>query len=87
MKHRQIHHKSKDASWIAEDESATAVVCRSKFEPKSLFSIFFKSHDPVLIHCVDEGSTRDHNYDIENCFKPVVKGNMETKKLSRYEIA
>ena len=36
-------------------------------------SIFFKSNGPVLIHCVDEGKTIDHNYYIENCLKPVVK--------------
>ena len=36
-------------------------------------SIFFKSNGPVLIHCVDEGKTIDHNYYIEICLKPVVK--------------
>jgi histone-lysine N-methyltransferase SETMAR len=71
--HRQIHHKSKNASWVGEGESPTTVVRRSKFEPKNLFSIFFKSNGPVLIHCVDEGKTIDHNYYIENCLKPVVK--------------
>ena len=25
------------------------------------------------MHCVDEGKTRDLNYYIENCLKPVVK--------------
>ena len=38
-----------------------------------MFSIFFKSNDVVLIHCVDEGNIIDHNYNIENCLKPVVK--------------
>ena len=71
--HRQIHHKSKNASWVGEGESPTTVVRRSKFEPKNLFSIFFKSNGPVLIHYVDEGKTIDHNYYIENCLKPVVK--------------
>ena len=71
--HRQIHHKSKNASWLGKGQSATTVVCRSTFEAKNLFSIFFKSNDPVLIHCVDEGKTKDYNYYIENCVKPVVK--------------
>ena len=26
---------------------------------------FFKSNDPILIHCVDEGKTIDHNYNID----------------------
>jgi hypothetical protein len=49
------------------------MVRRSKFEPKSLFSIFFKSNGPVLIYCVDKDKTIDHNYYIENYLKPVVK--------------
>ena len=41
--HRQIHHhKSKDTSWVGEGESPTTVVRRSKFEPKALFSTFFR---------------------------------------------
>jgi DNA polymerase elongation subunit (family B) len=71
--HRQIGHKSTNNSWIGERESPTAAVRRSTFEPKNLFSIFFKSKDSVPIHCVDKGKTIDHNYYIENCLKPVVK--------------
>jgi histone-lysine N-methyltransferase SETMAR len=71
--HRQIGHKSTNASWIGEGQSPTTIVRRSKFEPKNLFSIFFKSNGPVLIHAVDEGETIDHTYYIENCLKPIVK--------------
>ena len=46
------------------------VIRRSK---KLLNSVFFKSNGPLLIHCVDEGKTNDHNYYIENCLKSVVK--------------
>ena len=70
---RQIHHKSKNASWLAEGKPPTAAVRRSKFEAKNLFSIFFKSNGPILIHYIDEGKTIDHNYYIEKCLKPVVK--------------
>ena len=73
MKCRQIDHKSKNASCFSEGESSTIVVRRSKVEAKISFSIFFKSNGPVLIHCVDEGKTVDHNYYIENCIKLVVK--------------
>ena len=44
---------------------------------------FFKSDDPVLIHCVDEDKTVDHNYYIENCLKSVAK---ETNKISKYKL-
>ena len=71
--HRTIRHKSENASWLGQDESPTTVVRRSKFEGKNLFIIFFKSNGLVLIHCVDEGKAINHNYDRENCLKPVVK--------------
>jgi len=78
--HRQIHRKSTNASWVAEGESPRTVVRRSKFEQKNLFSIFFKSNGPVLIHAVDEGKTIDHSYYIENCLKPVVKEIWKQRK-------
>ncbi|CAF4937247.1 unnamed protein product, partial [Rotaria sp. Silwood1] len=78
--HRQIHHKSTNATWIDEGESPTTIVRRSKFEPKNLFCIFFKSNGPALIHDVDEGKTIDHNYYIENCLKPVVKEIWKQRK-------
>ncbi|CAF0880875.1 unnamed protein product [Rotaria sordida] len=78
--HRQIHRKSTNASWVGEDESPTTIVRRGKFEPKNLFSVFFKSNSPVLIDAVDEGKTMDHNYYIENCLKPVVKEIWKQRK-------
>ncbi|CAF3856335.1 unnamed protein product [Rotaria sp. Silwood1] len=78
--HRQIHHKSTNAAWIDEGESPTTIVRPSKFEPKTLFCIFFKSNGPVLIHDVDEDKTIDHNYYIENCLKPVVKKIWKQRK-------
>ena len=68
--HRQLYHKSKNASCLGESESPTTVVRRSKFEGQSFFSTFFTSNG---IHCVDEGKSIDHNYYIENCLKLVVK--------------
>ncbi|CAF4824058.1 unnamed protein product, partial [Rotaria sp. Silwood2] len=66
--------------WVGEDESPTTIVCRGKFEPTNLFSIFFKSNGPALIHAVDEGKTIDHNYYNENCLKPVVKEIWKQRK-------
>ena len=67
MKRRQVQHQ------FGESESPTTIVRQSKFEVKNFFSVFFKSNGFVLIHCVDEGKTIDHNYYVENCLKPVVK--------------
>ena len=48
------------------------VVRRSRFAPRTLFSIFFKSNGPVFIHRVERGETIDHHYYINNCLRPVV---------------
>jgi [histone H3]-lysine36 N-dimethyltransferase SETMAR len=78
--HRQVGRKSTNASWVSEGESPTTIVRRSKFEPKNLFCIIFKSDGPVRIHAVDKGETIDHNYYIENCLKPVVKEIWKQRK-------
>jgi transposase len=44
--HRQIGHKSTNKSWVGEGESPTTMVRRTKFEPKNLFSVFFKRTPP-----------------------------------------
>ncbi|CAM4960467.1 unnamed protein product [Rotaria socialis] len=78
--HRQIHHKSTNKTWIGDGESPRTIVRRRKFERKNLFSIFFKSNAPVLIHAVDNDETIDHDYYIENCLKPVVKEIRKQRK-------
>jgi len=70
--HRQICRKSSNATWVSENEPARTIVRRNRFEPRTLFCLFFKSTGPVLIHSVQKGKTIDHNYYIENCLKPVI---------------
>ncbi|CAF3414026.1 unnamed protein product, partial [Rotaria socialis] len=77
--HRQIHHKSTNKTWIGEGESPRTIVHRHK-ERKNLFSMFFKSNGPVLIHAVDNDETIDHDYYIENCLKSVVKEIRKQRK-------
>ncbi len=48
------------------------VVRRSKFAPRNLFSIFFKSGGPVLIHHLERGETIDHQYYINNCLQLLI---------------
>ena len=43
------------------DPPPTVVRC-SKFAPRTLFSIFFKSNGPVFIHRVEREQTIDHHY-------------------------
>ncbi|CAF1497357.1 unnamed protein product [Didymodactylos carnosus] len=81
--HRQIGRKSSNATWISENEPPRAIVRRNRSELKILFSLFFKSNGPVLIHKVDKGKTIDHNYYIENCLKPVINEIRKQEKSSR----
>ncbi len=71
--HRQIRHKQSNASWIAPGEPPRTIVRRDRFEPKSMFTIFFKSTGLVLIDCMDKGESIDADYYIENCLKPALK--------------
>ncbi|CAF4326331.1 unnamed protein product [Rotaria sordida] len=78
--HRQMGYKSSNTSWVNEGESLTTIVHRSKFEPKNLFCIFFKSNGPVLIHAVDNDETIDYISYIQNCLKPIVKEIWKQRK-------
>ena len=48
--HRQIGRKQSNASWEAEVESLRTVVCQGRFEPKTIFSIFFKVMEWYMYH-------------------------------------
>jgi histone-lysine N-methyltransferase SETMAR len=71
--HRRIGHKQSNASWIGQDESPRTVVRRGRFEPKTMFSIFFRTTGAVHLSYVDGGKTIDANTYIEDCLKPVFK--------------
>lgn len=69
---RQVGRKQSNASWIKKGESPRTVVRRNRYEPKVMFSIFFKSTGPVLVHAVGKGDTIDRYYYINNCLEPVI---------------
>ena len=46
---RQIGNKSSNASWVAEGEYTDTVVSRDRYEPKHMYSIFFKTTGLVHI--------------------------------------
>ena len=70
--HKQIARKSSNSTWVARGDPPPTVVRQSRFSPKTLFSIFFKSTGPVLIHYVGRGKTIDHQYYIDYCLKPLI---------------
>jgi len=71
--HRQIGRKASNACWITQDQSPGTVVRREQHEPKTLFSIFFRSNGALMVHSMDSGEKMDRFYYINNCLKPVVK--------------
>ena len=70
--HKQIGRKSSNAAWVARGDPPPTVFRRSRFAPRSLLCIFFKSAGPLLIHLVKRGQTIDHDYYISNYLQPVI---------------
>jgi histone-lysine N-methyltransferase SETMAR len=70
--HRQTGRKVSNAAWVARGDPPPTIVRRNRFAPKTLFSIFFKSTGPLLIHRVARGQTIDHRYYIDNCLQPLI---------------
>ena len=52
--------------------SPPTVVRQSRYAPKTLFSIFFKSNGPLLIHHIERGQIIDHQYYINYCLSPLI---------------
>jgi histone-lysine N-methyltransferase SETMAR len=77
--HTQIGRKSSNSAWVARGDSPPTVVRHSHFSPKTLFSIFFKSTGPVLIHYVERGETIDHQYYIDYCLKSLIDNIKEQR--------
>jgi hypothetical protein len=53
LNHAKIGRKPSNSAWVARDDLPTTVVRHNRFSPTTLFSIFFKSTGPVLIHYVE----------------------------------
>lgn len=70
--HTQIGRKVSNSAWVAREDPPPTVVRQSRYSPKTLFSIFFKSTGPVLIHYLERGQTVDHRYYIDYCLKPLI---------------
>ena len=71
--HKEIGRKSSNAAGTPIGGTPPTVAQRSRFAPRTLFCIFFKTTDPVLIQHVDRGDTIDHRYYINNCLEPLIE--------------
>lgn len=79
---RQIGRKASNAHWIAEGQSPKTIVRQSQYEPKMLFSIFFKSSGWLWIHAVGSGQKIDGNYYINNCLAPSIEEIKKERPIS-----
>jgi histone-lysine N-methyltransferase SETMAR len=70
--HKQIGRKISNKAWVSIGDPPPTVVRGSRFAPKTLFSIFFKSTGPMLIHRIERGQTIDHHYYINQCLRPLI---------------
>jgi histone-lysine N-methyltransferase SETMAR len=69
-------------SWVAEGETARTVVKRNQFEPKSMFTIFFRSTGVVFVDCLESGKTICARYYRDKCLKPVFQKVTEQRVIS-----
>jgi len=70
--HKQLGRKLSNAAWVKKGDPPPTVTRQSRYAPRTLFSIFFKSNGPMLIHRLERGNTVDHHYYINNCLRPLV---------------
>ncbi|CAF1652017.1 unnamed protein product, partial [Rotaria sp. Silwood1] len=70
--HKQIGRKTSNAAWVRRGDPPPTVVRQSKYAPRTLLAIFFKSNGPLLIHRLERGQTMDHRYYIDNCLRPLI---------------
>ena len=80
--HRKIDKRVTNSSWVYEGEEPRIVVRWNRFEPNSMFSVFFKSTGPLHVDCMDRGRTIDHGYYFENCLTPTIKVLMKQRPNS-----
>lgn len=70
---RQIGSKQSRRCWLSVDQTPPTTVKIDRYEPKFMFSVFFKSTGPVHISYVDKGETIDAQIYIRRNLQQVVQ--------------
>lgn len=79
--HKQIRQKISNKAWVDIGDLSPTVVRGNRFAPNNLFSIFFKSTGPILIHRVERVQTIDHHFYINQCLRSLID-EIKRQKLS-----
>ena len=69
---RQSRKKQSNKSWVEEGKKAREVVIIGRFEPKNIFTIFFRASGIVHISYLDKGKIINLQTYIKDCLKPLV---------------
>jgi histone-lysine N-methyltransferase SETMAR len=72
FRHKQFGRKISNKAWVGAGDPPPTVVRGSRFVPRTLFSIFFKSNGSMLIHRIERGRNIDHHYYINQCLRPLI---------------
>ena len=72
FRHKPIGRKISNKTWAGRGDPPLTVVRVSRFASETLFSIFFKSTGPLLIHRIERGQTIHHRYYINQCLRPLI---------------
>jgi [histone H3]-lysine36 N-dimethyltransferase SETMAR len=78
--HRNIGRKVSNASWVGEGQPPRTVVRRNRFEPKTMYIIFFRTSGLVHVDAVPWGVTIDTDYYIDNGLAPAFKAIEKQRK-------
>ncbi len=79
---RQIKSKQQNKSWVGQGQSARTVTKRGIFEPKFMFTIFFKRSGMMHLSRLAKGKTIDHESYMKDTLKPLIKGLKEQRPES-----
>lgn len=78
--HRNVGRKVSNASWVAEGQPPRTIVRRDRFEPKTMYIVFFRSNGLVHVNAVPRGKTIDSSYYIENGLSPAFRAIEKQRK-------
>ena len=67
------NNKQQDASWVKKGEPARAVVRRDRYEPKFMYTVFFRRSGVLHVSRLDKGNTINSATYICQTLEPLVK--------------
>ena len=70
---KQVGRKQSNKSWIGKGQNARTVTRQGRFDPKFMFTIFFKRSGVVHISRLEKGKTINHDSYIKESLSPLVR--------------